>query len=63
MCQIQGVIIIYVSLMKKLRCDCLTPLPEITQQTDDETYLQGFCVLGLYLIVSALKMEGKGDLL
>lgn len=23
--------------MKKLRCDCLTRLPEITQQTDDET--------------------------
>lgn len=34
---LQGVIIIYVSLMKKLRCDCLTHLPEITQQTDDET--------------------------
>lgn len=34
---LQGVIIIYVSLMNKLRCDCLTPLPEITQHTDDET--------------------------
>lgn len=57
------VIIISVSLMKKRSYDCLTHLLEITQQINYKTTYKLFCILGLYLNVSPLKMEGKDDLL